>query len=229
MSSFYGKINTLFKRDMTKKNKPIIVGDYVTPEIEALANVKWEATEKIDGTNMSCEYICAEKALQIRGKTDRANIPSPLLCCMQEIFTLDNLKQTFIRYNDDGQPVMPDKVEIFGEGYGYKIQNGGNYIPDHCDFILFDVRVTNNGEALWLDRTACEDIANKMGIRIVPLVGYITIAEACEMVKKGFISAISHNREYIAEGLVLKAPHGLLDRRGERLITKVKHCDFRNI
>ena len=33
-------------------------------------------------------------------------------------------------------------------------------------------------------------------------------------------------KDYIAEGLVLKAPCGLLTRTGERLITKIKYKDF---
>lgn len=229
MGSFYGKINTLFKRDMTAKGTPIIVGDYVTPEIEALKDVKWEATEKIDGTNMSCEFIPSENKIIIRGKTERAAIPNHLLTRMMEIFTSDIMSSTFKRIDADGNEAYPDKVEVFGEGYGYKIQNGGNYIPDHCDFILFDVRITNDGKQIWLQRDACEAIAEKLGIQIVPLVGYFTIPEACHMVKEGFVSKISSNRKYIAEGLVLKAPYGILDRMGNRLITKVKHCDFTNV
>lgn len=230
MSSFYGKINTLYKRDMTKKGSPIIEGDYVCPEIEALANVKWEATEKIDGTNMSCEFIASDSKIVIRGKTERAAIPNHLLNRMHDIFTVTKLREVFKRTDADGNEVYPNRVEIFGEGYGLKIQKGGNYIPDRCDFILFDVRITSSdGEVLWLGREACEDIANKLNIDIVPLIGYFTIPEACDLVRKGFVSKISHNREYIAEGVVLRAPCGILDRRGNRLITKVKHCDFKNL
>lgn len=45
----------------------------------------------------------------------------------------------------------PVPVTIFGEGYGVKIQKGGNYIPDDVNFILFDVRFGNGGsiESLW--------------------------------------------------------------------------------
>lgn len=53
MSSYYQKINTLYKRDMTKPKKPIILGEYSEPEFEVLKDLKWEATEKIDGTNSS--------------------------------------------------------------------------------------------------------------------------------------------------------------------------------
>lgn len=58
-------------------------------------------------------------------------------------------------------------------------------------------------------------------------MGYMTIPEAIEYVKKGFKSTIAENKDYDAEGLVLKTPCGLLKRDGERLITKIKTVDFR--
>lgn len=82
---------------------------------------------------------------------------------------------------------------------------------------------------MWLLRKNLEDIADKIGIKIVPLVGYMTLSEAIEYVKKGFVSNISENREYKAEGLVLKTPEGLLDRQGKRIITKLKTVDFEKL
>ena len=41
MSSYYQKINTLYKRDMTKPKKPIILGEYSEPEFEVLKDLKW--------------------------------------------------------------------------------------------------------------------------------------------------------------------------------------------
>ena len=90
------------------------------------------------------------------------------------------------------------------------------------DFILFDVQYNN----WWLGRKNCEDIANKCGIKIVPIVGYMTILEAIDLVKQGFKSSISEDKNLIAEGLVLKTPQGLLSRDGKRIITKIKHNDF---
>jgi hypothetical protein len=134
---------------------------------------------------------------------------------MSELF--DNVDWFEIFPSWDGETIT-----IFGEGYGKKIQDGGNYIKDGVDFILFDVRIGN----WWLNRKACEDIANKLGIKIVPIIGHMTIKEAIDFVKKGFKSTISENKEYEAEGLVLKTPDGLLRRNGERIITKIKTIDF---
>lgn len=51
----YQKINTLYKRDM-KGNKQIIIGDFSDANVEYLKDLKWEATEKIDGTNICISW-----------------------------------------------------------------------------------------------------------------------------------------------------------------------------
>lgn len=58
------------------------------------------------------------------------------------------------------------------------------------------------------------------------MIGYMTISEAIEYVKGGFKSTVAENPEYDAEGLVLKTPFALQFRNGQRIITKIKTCDF---
>lgn len=215
----YDKINTLFKRDETTKH--IIVEEYTFSYFKMLENIKWECTEKIDGTNIHVDIDWRsenEWDISYHGRTERADIPQHLLAKLHEMF--DNFKPHSVFTFKE-----PVKIEIFGEGYGAKIQKGGNYISDGVDFILFDVRINN----MWLLRKNLEDIADKIGIKIVPLVGYMTLSGAIEYVKKGFVSNISENREYKAEGLVLKTPEGLLDRQGKRIITKLKTVDFEKL
>ena len=65
-----------------------------------------------------------------------------------------------------------------------------------------------------------------MGLKIVPIIGYMTLNEAIEFVKNGYKSTIAENKNYDAEGLVLKTKDGLLDRSGNRIITKIKTKDF---
>ena len=230
MAQYYTKINTLYKRygiDESERNHPlkncIKIGDYSDKTTELLKDLKWECTEKIDGTNMSVMLTRGESGLCgiIHGKTENANIPAPLLERMHEIFPLSKLIEVF---NYKGE-LPKETIQVFGEGYGAKIQKGGNYIKDGVDFILFDVKVGD----IWLTRDACEDIAEKLGIKIVPLIGYMTIPEAEEYVREGFKSVIAENKDYDAEGLVCKAPMGLLDRMGRRIITKIKTCDYREL
>lgn len=233
MPQYYQKINTIFKRSQEKgpNHNKIIYGDWSDPIFEVLKDLKWEGTEKIDGTNMSYEIISENGVSQmnINGKTPAAQIPNHLLKSMQEKLTVERIIEVFSKENPETHELeMPYKIELFGEGYGVKIQKGGNYIKDHADFILFDVKITavKDGKSIWLTREACEDICNKLGLDIVPLIGYFTLQEAIDYVKTGFKSVIAENKEYGAEGLVLRAPCGLLDRMGNRIITKIKHCDF---
>lgn len=217
----YQKIQTLFKRD----ERNIIIPDQFTyPEFEVLKDLKWECTEKIDGTNIRIELASSGNSedgiiMSFKGRTDKANIPEHLLTKLNWLFDREHLMEA-LNITDETQNC---NITLYGEGYGAKIQKGGNYISNDVNFILFDVKVGK----WWLDREAIKDIANKLGINAVPLMGYMTIPEAIEYVKKGFKSTIAENKDYDAEGLVLKAPCGLLKRDGERLITKIKTVDFR--
>ena len=113
-------------------------------------------------------------------------------------------------------------ITLYGEGYGTKIQKGGNYISNDVDFILFDIKVGD----WWLDRKSYTEIAETLSIKTVPFLGYMTIPQATEMVRKGFKSTISENKNYDAEGLVFKTPNGIKLRNGERIILKIKTIDF---
>ena len=217
----YQKIQTLFKRD----ERNIIIPDQFTyPEFEVLKDLKWECTEKIDGTNIRIELESSGNPedgiiMSFKGRTDKAIIPEHLLTKLNWLFDRERLMEA-LNITDETQDC---NITLYGEGYGAKIQKGGNYISNDVDFILFDVKIGK----WWLDRESIKDIANKLGINVVPLMGYMTIPEAIEYVKKGFKSTIAENKDYDAEGLVLKTPCGLLKRDGERLITKIKTVDFR--
>ena len=215
----YQKIQTLFKRD----ERNIIIPDQFTyPEFEVLKDLK--CTEKIDGTNIRIELASSGNSedgiiMSFKGRTDKAIIPEHLLTKLNWLFDREHLMEA-LNITDETQNC---NITLYGEGYGAKIQKGGNYISNDVNFILFDVKI----DKWWLDREAIKDIANKLGINAVPLMGYMTIPEAIEYVKKGFKSTIAENKDYDVEGLVLKAPCGLLKRDGERLITKIKTVDFR--
>ncbi len=108
----------------------------------------------------------------------------------------------------------------YGEGYGAKIQKGGgNYIPDGVSFILFDVGI----EGVWLERYNVEDIAEKLLVNVVPIIGEGTLLEGVAMVKGGYESKL---RKTPPEGLVMRPNVELLNRRGERVIAKIKAKDF---
>ncbi len=70
------------------------------------------------------------------------------------------------------------------------------------------------------------DIARKLNLLVVPYLGYSTLREAELWVKSGGPSLIG---DCPAEGLVLRPRVELLNRRGFRIITKIKHKDFKDL
>lgn len=206
----YTKIQTVFKRctdNGPNKNK-IIEGDWTLSEFETLKDVAWDATEKVDGTNTS--VIWDGGRIQFAGREESAQLPVSLVNYLIETFTADKFKALN----------LPPMI-VFGEGYGAGIQKvGKEYLPDSVSFISFDVWCGD----LWLERDAVDDVSMKLGIGTVPFGAPMTLSEAVDMVAAGFVSKLGCGPP--AEGLVLRAPHGMLTRRGERLITKIKTRDF---
>jgi len=210
----YHKIQTVFFRDPENNMKTLLEGQWSKPEFEYLKDNLWECTEKIDGTNI--RILWDGKNLEFRGKSDNAEIPKHLLVDLKLLFTPEKLSNTFTQLE------LGTTVCLYGEGYGKKIQKGGNYIADSTSFILFDVKIG----PWWMKRDDLEIFAKKLQINIVPILGYMTLEQAIEKVRNGFTSTISENPEYIAEGLICKPKINLSNRGGQRVITKIKHKDF---
>ena len=77
---------------------------------------------------------------------------------------------------------------------------------------------------LWPQREDVEELGTKFGIEVVPIIGEGTLLEGVEMVKKGFKSKWG---DFPAEGIVARPKVEMRTRRGDRMITKIKHCDFK--
>lgn len=207
----YNKIQTVYFRDPETNHKTLLEGTWAKPEFELLKDIDWICTEKIDGTNI--RVMWDGENVRFGGKTNNAQIPAILIEALQDTFTIEKMKEVF---------PDADNVCLYGEGYGKKIQKGGNYLPDRADFILFDVKVGD----WWLTREANEDVATKLNISVVPIIGIWKLKQAIEYVKNGFKSTIAHNKDYVAEGLIMKPKTELFNRKGERVIAKIKHKDF---
>lgn len=203
----YHKIQSLYLRDPSTKFKTFLP-EYSMPEFEYLKNLEWEWTEKVDGTNTRVYFD--GKRISFGGRTDDSQIPTFLLRRLEKLFNLQSMKEL-------------QGLTLFGEGYGNKIQKVGKfYNPNESDFILFDIQ-TDDG--IWLERKDVEDIAKKLNIQAVPIVGEGTLAEAENVVKNTYLSLVSKEK-LTAEGLVLRPKQELLTREGKRIITKIKSKDF---
>lgn len=206
----YHKIETLFERD--EKTKKLIIGKFRNPTIEYLKDNIWTFTEKVDGTNI--RIFWNGHNVEFGGRTDNAQIPAPLVNRLNELFGGETNAQMF------EQKFGETQVELFGEGYGAKIQNGGLY-RDDVDFILFDVLIGEN----YQPRESVEDIARYFGVDIVPIVLEGTLQEGVDYVLNNRKSLIAKNGAEI-EGLVGRTKIETCDRTGKRNIIKIKYKDF---
>lgn len=207
----YEKIETVFCRD-TNGTKRLILDNYRNPTIAYLKDNMWLFTEKVDGTNIRVHWDGHK--VEFGGRTDKAQIPGPLLNKLNEMFVTTEVEELF-------EQTWGDKdVILFGEGYGPKIQNGGDYRPD-VSFILFDVLVGDNyQEREWVEKTA-----QMFNIDVVPIVLTGTIQDGIDYVMKHPRSTMG---TAIMEGVVGRPTIELRDRRGERVIVKIKWEDFKH-
>ena len=207
----YHKIETVFNRS-TDGDKRLIWGDYRNETVEYLADNIWQFTEKIDGTNIRIHWDGHN--VEIGGRTDRAQIPKHLIDYLSATFLTPEVEELF------EQTYGEKDVMLFGEGYGAKIQNGGDYRSD-VSFILFDVLIGDN----WQSREWVEATAKMFGIDVVPIVLEGTIGDGIDYVMQHNNSTIG---KAVMEGVVGRPKVEMKDRLGNRIIVKIKWKDFKN-
>lgn len=210
----YTKIDTLFERDENFVVDPTRLRHPVFATIS-----EWDVTEKIDGTNIRV-LMDGEGTVTFGGRTDRAQMPADLFQYLLATFTPAKMIAAFKR---EGEPLP--SVVLYGEGYGAGIQKGGAYRKDKA-FRLFDVLVSGKW---WLDQANVSDVANKLGILTAPYLGRWTLTEIVSRVREGVVSEVAkeEGRTIIyAEGVVARPIETLFDKRGRRVILKLKTKDF---
>lgn len=208
----YHKIKTLWARESDKPHN-MIVGEFALPEFELLKDTEWTWTEKVDGTNV--RVMWDGNKVSFGGKTDNAQMPMFLLEKLQEMFAGEANEQVF------EQVFGGDPATLYGEGYGARIQKGGGDYGEP-NFVLFDVNI----DGWWLERKNVEDIAQKLGIEVVPIIGTGTLQDASEFAAEEHKSVWG---KAAIEGIVAKPTVELQNRRGERIITKLKFKDFQKL
>lgn len=152
----YPKINTLFKREgwnleKRPKKAKIIEGEYACPEFAAID--AWTVTEKIDGTNIRIIFDRQKNPGKVilGGRTDDAQIPATMINQLLDLFSFEKMNEVF----KDNQ-----KVTIFGEGVGCKIQND-KHVNQEPQFFLFDVCC----DGWWLQRDNVSDVGKQFGLK----------------------------------------------------------------
>lgn len=212
----YEKIETIFSRDMNGTKK-LIPGVFRDSTVEFLSKLDWVWTEKIDGTNIRVYWD--GHTVTFGGRTDTAQIPTDLINYLNDTFVTTDAEEMF------EQLFGEKEVILFGEGYGRKIQKvGSKYLPNSVGFILFDVLIGENyQEREWVEQTAMA-----FNIPVVPIVGHGSLEHAVGYVKSHPNSVIA-NQLVEMEGIVCRPRYELRDRRGNRIIIKIKWEDIKEL
>jgi len=203
----YPKIDTLFKRDSKFK---VIVDDWRRPEFEYLKANEWRFFEKIHGINIRVQWHPAAQVVEFKGRNKNTQ-PIP--------FVWDMLAEKFPRTLFLSKyPDMP--MTIYGEGFGSRVQKGGgNYKSDGVDFACFDIWI----DGWWLKWDDVKDICANLHIDTVPYLHRGNLEFVTNMARAGYNSTFG---DFKAEGIVVKPVVQLFNRKGERVIGKIKYSDF---
>ncbi len=199
----YHKIQTVWLRDPSTNHKALLEGEWAKPEFGYLADCPWVFTEKVDGTNVRL----LRDGTEVRGKTDAAQLYPGLLNACQDIVQRPAFSE------------LPESMVLYGEGHGSKIQKGGGNYRSDQGFVLFDVWC-----GMWLERASVVGIAASIGVEVVPIIGEAPLNIMVDWCRSAALT--SQWGDFPAEGIVARPQVEMLNRRGERIITKLKCKDF---
>lgn len=179
---------------------------------------QWLVLEKVDGTNVRVIFEpAAEKVLRYAGRTDNAQLHPQLMAHLDGLIADEGRWfETFF----DEEGIGPERIILFGEGYGPGIQKAGVAYGGDKRFILFDVLV---GDRWWLGWDDVVDVARKLGIPTVPAFALdADLKRAKSLVAEtALLDDASH-----AEGVILRTDPYLFDGRGHRIMAKYKVRDL---
>lgn len=233
----YPKIDSLFVRD-EKTFKFTTNRQFKDPAVEYLRNNRWIYTEKIHGMNCRIIWDAEIETVIVSGRTDNSQMSNRLFQMLLELVPVALFKELY----------PETSMCIYGEGFGLGINKGGKYNPDENEFRVFDIKI----DRWWLKWADVGDICMKLGLQRVPVVGEGTIDEAIKLlmtptmvdpeppielsakpkatgfdVGPAYIQGLqSRWGPFLAEGLVLRCPADLVDRREKRIMVKMKYKDF---
>lgn len=207
--SEYHKIDTLFERN---KETFVVNPDVLKSPVLGTIDT-WDVTEKIDGTNIRI-MLSQDGEVAFGGRTNNANMPGDLVQYLVKTFTAEKLKAALWIGG------IPVSAVLYGEGYGPGIQKCGGLYRASKSFILFDALVDDKW---WMERDSLNEMAKSLGADVVPYLGRMNLAEIVEKVRTPFPSLIGSAQ---AEGVVARPIQTLFDRRGNRVIIKLKTKDF---
>ncbi len=118
-----------------------------------------------------------------------------------------------------------EKVILYGEAYGGKIQKMSDTYGPTLQFVVFDVKI----DEYWLSMPQAEDFTKNFGLEFIPYVKIPTTMEAINA-ERDKPSEIAVRRGItepkIREGIVLRPLFECKKNNGERIIAKHKRFEF---
>lgn len=116
-------------------------------------------------------------------------------------------------------------VYIYGEYFGTGVQKcGGRYIQHGNDLLVFDICQ----QGWWIPKENRDALCLELGLKSVPYLGNMTLRQIEEKVMNGFTTKYENASDpsLIEEGIVARPIIPICDSRGNRIIVKVKYCDY---
>lgn len=224
MDREYPKIDTLYNRD---ERHFVIAGSLRRREFDIIKG--WTLTEKIHGRNTRVTLF-DNGEVEYGGKTDSAEIPPTLLEYLERTFSPEVLKAALWLPNK----TIPKAATIYGEGYGPKMMPGSGIYRKDVSFRLFDCLIEGTDGSWWLERSGIEDVARKLGIKSVPIIGYIEYLPKTAQILHRLLGESVVAREEsgtgaVPEGVVAQSDPPVYDKKGNRLMWKLKMKDFKKV
>ena len=116
-------------------------------------------------------------------------------------------------------------IYIYGEYFGAGIQKcGSRYIQNGNAFRVFDIKQ----QGWWTPKDVRDSLCKSLGLDTVPFLGVMTLKEIEDKVRGGFTTQFEGAADptMIEEGIVARPVIPLCDGSGNRIIVKVKYCDY---
>ena len=116
-------------------------------------------------------------------------------------------------------------IYIYGEYFGQGIQKcGGRYIQNGNGFVVFDIKQ----QGWWTPKDVRDSLCKGLKLEQVPFLGIMTLKEIEEKVRASFTTQFEKAADptMIEEGIVARPTVPMFSSNGNRVIVKVKYCDY---
>lgn len=212
MAHNYHKIYAPFKREGLK-DKYVKIGLWQTAALEYVQRLNWEWTEKIDGTSIGVKWD--GERISFVGHTEKSQIPNNLMNYLRNKFGTSEAESMF------ESTFGETNVTLYGEGISKETNYSYGY-PDG-NFIFYDIFCDTSNQ-FW-SRDTVHDIAKKFELAEPAVILTGSVMDAIHFIQEPRKQS-KLDPSIPMEGLVGRPLVELTAANGQRIITKIKYCDY---